>query len=498
MVSPMVTVTASQLYDYIACPHRVHLDLSGDQNQRDPINPFVQLLWERGSSYEDRVIAALPEDSYLSLKSVPVEDRQAATIEAMRQRTRLIYGGRIAADELLGEPDLLIASNCGYVAADIKAGRGGEGDPDEGDGKPKAHYAVQVALYTDILERLGLGSGHMAEIWDSRGDRVVYDLDQPRHSRTAETWWDFYKQALSDVIQISKEIVQTRGALASHCKMCHWCSYCRAELTAAKDLTLVPQLGRAVRNSLDAHFENLEALASANPAAFIIGKKTTIPGVGADRFHLFKSRAQLLCNPDARPYLRQVISLPTTDVEVFFDIETDPMNDIVYLHGFLERRGGDTATETFTYFFADGIGAEAERAAFANAIEWLRQRENASVYYYSKYERTMYRKLCERHPGVCAAEDIEALFTPPRAIDLYYDVVYRATEWPTNDHSIKTLANFLGFSWRDTDPSGASSIEWYQRWLESGDADIRQRIINYNEDDCRATAVLLDGIRSLS
>jgi len=76
-------------------------------------------------------------------------------------------------------------------------------------------------------------------------------------------------------------------------------------------------------------------------------------------------------------------------------------------------------------------------------------------------------------------------------------VVKPCTEWPTNDHSIKTLASYLGFHWRDPSPSGAASIEWYNRWIETGDKDIRRRILEYNEDDCVATRVLLDGIRDL-
>ena len=70
--------------------------------------------------------------------------------------------------------------------------------------------------------------------------------------------------------------------------------------------------------------------------------------------------------------------------------------------------------------------------------------------------------------------------------------------WPTRDHSIKTLAKFLGFSWRDTDPSGAASIEWYQRWTEQRDPAIKSRILEYNEDDCRATRVLLDAVRRIA
>ena len=82
-------------------------------------------------------------------------------------------------------------------------------------------------------------------------------------------------------------------------------------------------------------------------------------------------------------------------------------------------------------------------------------------------------------------------------MDLYYDVVLKATEWPIRDFSIKTLATHLGFKWRDAHPSGAASIEWFHRWVETGDQAVKQRILDYNEDDCRATRVLLDGIRGL-
>ena len=93
---------------------------------------------------------------------------------------------------------------------------------------------------------------------------------------------------------------------------------------------------------------------------------------------------------------------------------------------------------------------------------------------------------------------MERLFEPPRAVDLYGDVVRKATEWPTRDHSIKTLAKYLGFTWRDAHPSGAASVEWFDRWCRERKPEIRQRILDYNEDDCRATRVLLDGIRSLA
>jgi predicted RecB family nuclease len=82
-------------------------------------------------------------------------------------------------------------------------------------------------------------------------------------------------------------------------------------------------------------------------------------------------------------------------------------------------------------------------------------------------------------------------------IDLYFDVIKRATEWPLSSQSIKAIAKYLGFRWRDTNPSGATSIEWYNRWIETVDPAIKQRILDYNEDDCLATGVVVDGIRAL-
>jgi len=61
----------------------------------------------------------------------------------------------------------------------------------------------------------------------------------------------------------------------------------------------------------------------------------------------------------------------------------------------------------------------------------------------------------------------------------------------------KTLAKFLGFSWRDTHPSGGASIEWFISWMQTGDITIKQPILDFNVDDCVATRVVLDGIRAL-
>ena len=166
------------------------------------------------------------------------------------------------------------------------------------------------------------------------------------------------------------------------------------------------------------------------------------------------------------------------------------------VHGFRARANGDNSTERYVPFLAESPTPEEEERAFAEAWAYVQASQPCMVYYYSPYERTSWRKLQEQYPRVATAAQIEAMFSLG-AVDLCNDVVRPKTEWPTYDYSIKTLASHLGFRWRDPDPSGAASIEWYSHWVETGDPDLRQRILDYNEDDCTATRVLLDGIRGL-
>jgi predicted RecB family nuclease len=490
-------VTASLLYDLVQCPQRVALDAFGDPAERDEINPFVRLLWEKGTQFEREVVAGL-ELPFLDLSAAKEEEKERLTLEAMKRGDALIYNGRISADDLLGEPDLLRKETGGYVPGDIKSGAGLEGAGEDGDGKPKLHYAVQLALYVDVLERLKLSARRRAFVWDIHGNEVPYDFTVAQGPKKPETLWDEYQEALADARAILSGEVTPQAAYGGICKLCHWYTHCVNELTTVDDLTLIPFLGRALRDTMQPTLPTIAALAESNPDGFINGKKTVFPGIGPDRLRLFKDRAAMLKHDSPAPYLRATVTLPVTPVELFFDIEVDPMRDICYLHGIVERTGGDNGTERFVYFFSEDLSPEAEQTAFAEAYAFLSAQPEGAIYYYSKYERTIYRKLQAKYPDVCSADDIESLFTPPRSIDLYFDVVAKATEWPTRDHSIKTLAQYLGFSWRDTHPSGAASIEWFDRWCREGDPAVKQRILDYNEDDCRATRVLLDGIRALA
>lgn len=489
-------ITASMLYNYVQCPHRVTQDLFGDPSQKNEVSVFVQLLWEKGNVFEKQVIEGL-DIPFTDLSGYYDVAKEEASKEAMTRGDELIYSGRILADNLVGEPDLLRKQGDKYIAGDIKSGAGEEGASDLEDKKPKKHYAVQLALYTDILERLNLSAGRIPFVWDVHGEEVTYDLDGLQGKRNPIALWTIYQEALDKVGSICSKELQTLPAYSSICKLCQWRALCIKSLTEKKDLTLIPDLGRAKRDVIMEHIKDIEKLVDMDINSLINGKKTVIPGIGPDTLRKFQTRAMLQVKKKP-PFLTEPLDLPSSELELFFDIETDPMQDVCYLHGFVERRNGDNETEKFVSFYADNPSPEEEKKAFAEAWEYIKSMQPCTMYYYSKYERTIWRKLREKYSDVMTEEEVEDLFDPGKSVDLYYDVVKKKTEWPTRDYSIKTLASYLGFKWRDTDPSGASSIEWYHRWVESKDEAIKQRILDYNEDDCIATRVLFDGIKKLS
>jgi predicted RecB family nuclease len=491
-------ISASMLYAMVACPHRVIMDLFADPADRDAVSPFMQLLWDRGAAYEHDVIAGVGEP-FLDLSGYGGEEKERRTLEAMDRGGPLIYSGRISAGDLLGVPDLLREEAGGYIAGDIKSGAGEEGGGEDEDGKPKKSYAMQLALYTDILEQLGRSVGRRGFIWDIHGKDVACDLVAMQGMWKPRALRDDYLVCLQEVRAIVSRALKTRPAYSSgNCENCVWYTSCAGALETTHDLTLIPELGRSLRDTLIDRIGSIRELAEVNPEGFIEGKKTVFAGIGPDRLRQFDDRAELLATKGSKPYLRAPVQLPIADRELFFDIEVDPMRDVCYLHGFVERQGGNNDGERFVGFFADEATPAAEETAFAASWAYMQASQPCTIYYYSKYERTCYRKLQARYPHVCTTDEIEQMFDPARSVDLYFDVVLKATEWPTRDFSIKTLAKHLGFAWWDTHPSGAASIEWFDRWITTRDPDIRQGILDYNDDDCRATRVLLDGIRAMA
>ncbi|OGG14410.1 hypothetical protein A2773_01985 [Candidatus Gottesmanbacteria bacterium RIFCSPHIGHO2_01_FULL_39_10] len=492
-----MNVTASKLYDYFQCPHRVWRDIYGPQEEKShETNPFVELLWEKGVLREKMVVKSLGR--LLDLCFGDNEERFRKALEAMKTGSPLIYHGYICWENLAGEPDLLRKNDDGtYFPIDIKSGRGMEGvDEAEGEvGKPKKHYAAQLALYAEILIQLGFASKHIGEIFDIDSKEVIYDLDLPMGVKNKQSWWQMYQDVKNETALLVENKRKNDPALRGVCKLCPWYGSCKKWCVDREDLSTEFSLGRSKRDTLqqDLNISTVGELGRIDIPSLLEQKakdKEFLSGLAASSLGTLKKRAQVL-HSTKRPIVYSPISFPQKPYELYFDIEDDPTQGFVYLHGVYERFQGKAR---FLPFVAKNNTPEAEKQAWKEFWQYIHSlpKDGYSSYYYSKHERTTYRRMQQQYPDVASVEEVEQFFDPTHAVDLYYDCILKNTDWPLYSYSLKEIAQYLGFNWRDKTPSGALSIQWFNEYLEDKDPAKLHRIIEYNEDDCKATMVIKD------
>ena len=494
-------ITASKLYDYIQCPHRVWRDEYGPQDEKiKETNPFVELLWTKGVAYERKRMSMI--EKYLDLSEGTLDERFQKTLEALKQGVPLIYQGVLRNGNLLGIPDLLKKESTGYyIPIDIKSGFGYEGaDEDEGEeGKPKKHYAVQLALYVDVLRQLGFENDYRGVILDIEGNEIVYNLNDALGVKNKTTLWEFYQSVRNEVELIMSDKEKPLPALASICKLCPWYNSCTKWVKENDDPTEITQVGRSKRDVIlqDLGISKASEIPNLDVGAILKQKaadKKFLSGIGEKTLQSIIARARIL-KVTQKPVIYGKIEFPQVTHELFFDIEDDPTQDFVYMHGVYER---SPEGERYIDFTAHEISPEAEKETWVNFWKYIQTlpKDNFSVYYYSHHEKTTYRKMQKKYPDVISGKEVDDFFDNPNVIDLY-KIVMKNTDWPLSNYSLKALAVYLGFEWRDKTPSGALSIEWFNKYIETKDQKEMERILLYNEDDCKATMILKDGLVAL-
>ena len=150
----------------------------------------------------------------------------------------------------------------------------------------------------------------------------------------------------------------------------------------------------------------------------------------------------------------------------------------------------------------DVLDDDREAALFADFWAWLTDvRRTAAdaglslrAYCHSgeSAENRQLRSACRRfegRPGIPALDEVNEFLGSAQWVDMRHVVSTQLlTPFGTG---LKALATYAGFTWRDDDPGGEQSLAWYELATVHPDASVRaenqHRVLEYNEDDCRAT-----------
>lgn len=193
------------------------------------------------------------------------------------------------------------------------------------------------------------------------------------------------------------------------------------------------------------------------------------------------------------------IGVPRSPVEVDLDIETAD-DGSTYLWGCLVTgRAEEPEFVHFSRFAHFDAVSEVELAEeFARwLVALIDEYPDTLIYHYSDYETVHLRRIAARSDDPALARLVTLI--GDHFVDLYNYV--RQNFVGVSGLGLKVVATKgAGFEWRDEDPGGLQSQSWFADACDHEDLAVRdaarQRVLNYNEDDVRATLAVRNWMQS--
>ena len=333
------------------------------------------------------------------------------------------------------------------------------------------------------------------------GESIGYHRRGRSTKRTTLDRYDFEFTFRLKVVDTARERVDRSVEPIVHpvkvkeCERCDWRDVCDADLRERDDVSLVKSVGYPEwRVHRFMGIDTCSQLAELDADEAVERYADTPLTEKALRSQINEARSAVAGTPIVRPTWDEA-AISRGDLEIDLDMENA---DHVYLWGALLAKvpsDWPEAAGTYVPFVSfEPLDEDGERALADRLWAWLRylldravdEGLTARVYFYSPVETTMLRRLV-------SSEELEAVVSSDRWVDLF--PLMRQKFWSNWGHGLKVTATASGFAWRDNDPGGYASMQWYADAMAGLERDANiERILTYNEDDCRATAALRDPV----
>jgi len=458
-------ITEKTFYQYLKCPQWVYF--SAHENETRLQDPLLSKLIEDGLA-DDLERSAIRDRS--EVVEVTAEDPEEAfrqTLAFMQEGKKTIYGGVLVDGHWVGNPDVLEQvegkshlGNYYYVAADVKRSR-----------RLRDDYKFQGCFYAELLDRIQGVKPVNGYVITPDGEALEFLIDEFEGE---------YKLTLDEIERI---IAGKRPVhfVTSSCKQSPWFEECKSQSAACNEISLLNRVWHEEVVRLEGGgIKTIDALAAKSVHEIA----SLVPDVSIERIEVMRDQAIAIREG---VYIRRgKIDLPESEIELFFDIESNPLRDFDYLFGVLVVDG--KGQETYHSFFAER--PEDEPSMWKEFVSFIESHIDAPIYHYGWFEQEVVGRFGAKYGISELAKDA----LERNMIDILF-AMRPAVLFPLTFYSLKDVASYLGFSWRAEDASGANSVLWMEEYMKTKDKKIKKKILEYNEDDVRATYVLQKWLR---
>ncbi len=462
-------LTASDYYRFFQCPHWPYWERFGDRKDRRPLTEAEEERQADGLEHERKIV----EQQFGTAETVMAKDAEEGfplTLALMQKGAPLIYQGWLMDGDWVGKPDVLERrdgeSKFGawyYAPVDIKRAH-----------ELKKEHKAQLAFYATLLEHIQGTFPSGAAIVNGDGERLSFDAssfvvefaeltEQIQRIRAGERPEPVYRKSCVDTSP--------------------WGDACFRLASEHNDIALLFNVDvKKLRSLRSCGIRTVDDAAELNPEAL----EGCAPSLTLRGLESVKRQARSL--RDKTVIIREPFKDANVGMEIHFDIESHPPTDVDYLYGFWLR---DVTGERPQSFLVER--PEDEGKMWRAFLEWLSTLPSEyTVYHYAAYEKTRLQVLAKRY-GDEKNPWLERFSA--RLTDLK-EIARQCAVFPLYFYSLKKICGFLGFAWEGDVKGGGESVVAYDRWLREGNRDILNAICQYNGEDVRATAFLLDWLRA--
>ena len=178
---------------------------------------------------------------------------------------------------------------------------------------------------------------------------------------------------------------------------------------------------------------------------------------------------------------------------LIYDIESDPDIKHDFLHGFIRINNNiyhEINYKKIKYSPLLNLQKDTESSLWKRIKRKLNHHKDLPILHYGETEPISLLKLGLRQGA--SSHEIDAL--KKRFIDIHLLI---REHWclPVRNYGLKSIAEFIGFEWEQSNTDGARALLWWRQWKKSRKLNnIYSKNLNsifkYNRDDCIATLMI--------
>ena len=176
-----------------------------------------------------------------------------------------------------------------------------------------------------------------------------------------------------------------------------------------------------------------------------------------------------------------------------YDIESDPDIKHDFLHGFIrlpKNIKNEISLEKTKYSPLLNLEKNTESFLWKRITKKLNLNRDYPIIHYGETEPISLLKLGLRQGA--SPHEIEAL--KKRFIDIHL-LIREYWCLPVRNYGLKSIAEWIGFEWKQSNADGARALLWWRQWKKSRKINKMysrnlNSIFEYNRDDCIATLMI--------